>query len=87
MIPCNTRVISERFRDQVGIIKRYRNGLFTLICWIDASVRSYIIFLSVWAPYIYVHLYFARNRQLGIKQNTETHSIAREQHNTDNNIS
>ena len=31
MIPCYTRVISERFRDQLGIIKRYRNGLFTLL--------------------------------------------------------
>ena len=30
MIPCYTRVISERFRDQLSIIKRYRNGLFTL---------------------------------------------------------
>ena len=30
MIPCYTRVISERFRDQFGIIKRYRHGLFTL---------------------------------------------------------
>ena len=26
-----TRVIAERFGDQLGIIKRYRNGLFTLL--------------------------------------------------------
>ena len=29
VIPCNTRATSEHFRDQLGIIKRYRNGLFT----------------------------------------------------------
>jgi len=28
---CYTRVISERFSDQFGIIKRYRNGLFTCL--------------------------------------------------------
>ena len=28
--PCYTQVISEHFGDQLGIIKRYRNGLFTL---------------------------------------------------------
>ena len=31
VIPCNTQVISERFRDQFGIIKSYSNGLFTYL--------------------------------------------------------
>ena len=31
VIPCNTWVISERFRDQLGTIKRYKYGLFTLL--------------------------------------------------------
>ena len=46
MIPCNTRVISERFRDQVGIIKRYRNGLFTLL-YFTLQLARYENFESV----------------------------------------
>ena len=37
MILCYTRVIYERFRDQLGIIKRYRNGLFTLLTLIPCG--------------------------------------------------
>ena len=40
MIPCNTRVISECFRDQLGIIKHYRNGLFTLLYFTFKAVSK-----------------------------------------------
>ena len=38
VIPCYTQVISERFRDQLGIIKRYRNGLLTLLTLVYTKI-------------------------------------------------
>jgi len=33
--PCYTRAISQRFRDRLGIIERYTNGLFTSLSLIS----------------------------------------------------